>query len=187
MLWFIWRGVKWGGESNRLEVVTRRVKIPIDADYAKNITPDSTRNHIQENIIGYVYPIELDRAAVIDSRLVLGVECKSYAENAMLKRALKDFELALKLYPKRLFCLFHLENALGEDYGEPCKMEYLGSKSTHTLMSHSPGVQLEIITLLSENRTTKKEIHQPQHFKELPLENVIACVRKFQRLLKSFV
>lgn len=104
-----------------------------------------------------------------------------------VKKALKDFELALQLYPKLLFCLFQLENALGGDYGEPCKMEHLGSKSTHTLMSHSPAVQLEIITLLSENRTTKKEIHQPQHFKELPIENVIACVRKFQKLLKPFV
>lgn len=40
MVHLAWR--EMGGESNRLEVVTRRVKIPIDADYAKNITPDST-------------------------------------------------------------------------------------------------------------------------------------------------
>lgn len=175
------------GEVNRLEVITRRVKIPIDADYVKNLTPKSTQNYIEQNREGYIYPIELDRAVMIDEQLVLGIECKSYAENAMLKRALKDFELALKLYPKLLFCLFQLENALGGDYGEPCKMDYLGSKSTYTLMSHSPKVSLEIITLLSGNRTTKKEIHQPEHFKEFPVKNVEFCVRKFQRLLKPFL
>lgn len=75
-----------GGESNRFEVVTRRVKIPIEPDYVKNLTPKSTQNYIEKNKEGYFYPIELDLAGMIDSRLVLGIECKSYAENAMLKR-----------------------------------------------------------------------------------------------------
>lgn len=178
----------WGemGEPERLEIRTQRVEIPINADYVRNLTPQATKAHVEENIEGYIYRVELDRAVLIDERLVLGIECKSYTENAMLKRALKDFELTLQRHPEMLFCLFQLENALGGDYGEPCKTDYLGSESTHTLLSHSP-VRLEIITLLNENRTTQREIHRPAHFKALPLENVEACIRKFQRLLRSFV
>lgn len=178
----------WGemGEPERLEIRTQRVEIPINADYIRNLTPQATKAHVEENIEGYICRVELDRAALIDERLVLGIECKSYTENAMLKRVLKDFELTLQLHPKMLFCVFQLENALGGDYGEPCKTDYLGSESTHTLLSHSP-VRLEIITLLNENRTTQREIHRPAHFKALPLENVEACVKKFQRLLSPFV
>ena len=178
----------WGemGEPERLEIRTQRVEIPINADYVRNLTPQATKAHVEENIEGYIYRVELDRAVSIDERLVLGIECKSYTENAMLKRVLKDFELTLQRHPEMLFCVFQLENALGGDYGEPCKMDYLGSELTHTLLSHSP-VRLEIITLLNGNRTTQREIHQPDHFKALPLENVEACVKKFQRLLSLFV
>ena len=174
------------GALDRLEIRTQRVEIPIHADYVRTLMPQATKAHVEENLEGYIYRVELDRAVLIDERLVLGIECKSYTENAMLKRVLKDFELTLQRHPEMLFCVFQLENALGGDYGEPCKMDYLGSESTHTLLSHSP-VRLEIITLLNGNRTTQREIHSPAHFKALPLENVEACVKKFQRLLKPFV
>lgn len=174
------------GALDRLEIRTQRVEIPINADYVRTLMPQATKAHVEENLEGYIYRVELDRAVLIDERLVLGIECKSYTENAMLKRVLKDFELTLQRHPEMLFCVFQLENALGGDYGEPCKMDYLGSESTHTLLSHSP-VRLEIITLLNGNRTTQREIHCPAHFKALPLENVEACVKKFQRLLSPFV
>lgn len=174
------------GALDRLEIRRQRVEVPINAYYVRTLTPESTKTHVKENIAGYIYRVELDRAVLIDERLVLGIECKSYTENAMLKRVLKDFELTLQRHPEMLFCVFQLENALGGDYGEPCKMDYLGSESTHTLLSHSP-VCLEIITLLNGNRTTQREIHRPAHFKALPLENVEACVKKFQRLLSPFV
>ena len=174
------------GALDRLEIRTQRVEIPIHADYVRTLMPQATKAHVEENLEGYISRVELDRAVLIDERLVLGIECKSYTENAMLKRVLKDFELTLQRHPEMLFCVFQLENALGGDYGEPCKMDYLGSESTHTLLSHSP-VRLEIITLLNGNRTTQREIHRPAHFKALRLENVEACVKKFQRLLKPFV
>lgn len=183
IVWQAWHEI---GELDRLEIRTQRVEVPINADYVRTLTPESTKAHVEENIAGYIYRVELDRAVLIDERLVLCIECKSYTENAMLKRVLKDFELTLQRHPEMLFCVFQLENALGGDYGEPCKMDYLGSESTHTLLSHSP-VRLEIITLLNGNRTTQREIHRPAHFKALRLENVEACVKKFQRLLKPFV
>lgn len=142
------------GALDRLEIRRQRVEVPINADYVRTLTPESTKTHVKENIAGYIYRVELDRAVLIDERLVLGIECKSYTENAMLKRVLKDFELTLQRHPEMLFCVFQLENALGGDYGEPCKMDYLGSESTHTLLSHSP-VRLEIITLLIGRRSAK--------------------------------
>jgi len=106
----------------------------------------------------------------------------------MLKRTLKDFELIAKLlYPNLMFCVFQLENGLGGDYGQASKSEQLGSESTHTLLSHTPAVRLEIITLLDGNRKSNREIHKRKYFKELPIENVAFCVNKFRVLLKPFV
>jgi hypothetical protein len=176
-----------GGEAHRFNIAKRRLNVPIDTDYVRNLTPESTRNYVEQNMEGYFYKVELDKGVEIDNQLVLAVECKAYTENAMLKRVLKDFELASIANPKLLFCLFQLENALGGDYGDPNKSEYLGSESTHTLMSHSPTVSLEIITLLDSNHHPTGLLHKPEHFKELPVENVTTCVSKFRTLLEFFV
>ncbi len=177
-----------GGETDRFDIRKRTRTITIEENYVKNLTLESIRHHIEQNKERYVYKIELDRAVKIDDKLILGIECKSYIENAMLKRTLKDFELIAKLlYPDLLFCVFQLENGLGGDYGEVSKPEQLGSESTHTLLSHTPTVSLEIITLLDSNRKSNREIHKPQHFKELPIENVASCVNKFRVLLEPFV
>ena len=177
-----------GGEANRFDVRKRTDKIAIEEDYVKNLTPESVQNHIEQNKGRYIYKLELDRAVEIDNKLILGIECKSYIENAMLKRALKDFELIAKLlYPKLIFCVFQLENSLGGDYGDANKLVQLGSESTHTLLSHTPEVHLEIITLLDGDRKSNREIHKPQYFKELPIENVEICVNKFRDMLEPFV
>ena len=106
----------------------------------------------------------------------------------MLKRTLKDFEFIVKLlYPELLFCVFQFENSLGGDYGEINKLEQLGSESTHTLLSHTPTVRLEIITLLDGDRKSNREIHKPQYFKKLPVKNVASCVNKFRILLEGFI
>lgn len=177
-----------GGELDRFDIRKRTGEIKIEKDYVENLTPEIVRNHIQENQGRYIYKIELDRAVEIDGTLVLGIECKSYIENAMLKRTLKDFELVVKLlYPKLLFCVFQFENSLGGDYGEASKRVHLGSEPTHTLLSHTPTVRLEIITLLEGNRKSSREIHKPQYFKPLPIKNVESCVSKFKVLLEPFI
>ena len=176
------------GEAYRFDIRRQTGEIAIEENYVKNLASEYVRNHIQQNKDRYIYKIELDRAVEIDDELVLGIECKSYIENAMLKRTLKDFELiAKRLYPELIFCVFQLENSLGGDYGEASKPEQLGSESTHTLLSHTPEVLLEIITLLDGDRKSNREIHKRQYFKELPVDNVEICVNKFQTLLKPFV
>ena len=177
-----------GGEGYRFNIQRRTGEIAIEEDYVKNLTPESVRRHIQRNMGKYIYKVELDRAVEIDQKLILGIECKSYIENAMLKRTLKDFELIAKLlYPELIFCVFQLENSLGGDYGDAGKPEQLGSESTHTLLSHTPDVDLEIITLLDGDRKSNREIHKPQYFKKLPVENVEICVNKFRALLAPFL
>ena len=177
-----------GGEASRFNIQRRTGEIAIDEDYVKNLTPESVRDHVERNKGRYIYKVELDRAVQIDHELILGIECKSYIENAMLKRTLKDFELIAKLlYPKLIFCVFQLENSLGGDYGDAGKLVQLGSESTHTLLSYTPEVRLEIITLLDGDRKSNREIHKPQYFKKLPVENVALCVSKFCALLKPFI
>ncbi|MCY3723555.1 MAG: restriction endonuclease [Candidatus Poribacteria bacterium] len=177
-----------GGEPDRFDIRKRTGEIKIEEDYVENLTPGIVRNHIQENQGRYIYKIEFDRAVEIDKTLVLGIECKSYIENAMLKRTLKDFELiAKRLYPELIFSVFQLENGLGGDYGEINKQEHLGSESTHTLLSHTPAVHLEIITLLEGDRKSSREIHKRQYFKPLPIKNVESCVSKFKVLLEPFI
>ena len=177
-----------GGEASRFNIQRQTGEIAIEEAYIQNLTPETVRNHIERNREKYIYKVELDRAVQIDDELILGIECKSYIENAMLKRTLKDFELIAKLlYPKLLFCVFQLENSLGGDYGDAGKLVQLGSESTHTLLSHTPEVHLEIITLLDGDRKSNREIHKQQYFKELPVENVEVCVNKFRTLLEPFV
>ena len=177
-----------GGELPRFNVKKQSERIVINDNYVKNLPDEYIKLHIQRNKGKYICKVELDRAIEIDGKLVIGIECKSYIENAMLKRTLKDFELIEKLlYPQLIFCVFQFENGLGGDYGEVSKQVQLGSEPTHTLLSHTPTVRLEIITLLDGNRKSNREIHKPQYFKELPVENVVICVGKFREILEPFV
>ena len=91
------------------------------------------------------------------------------------------------IYPKLIFCVFQLENSLGGDYGEVGIVPQLGSGSTHTLLSHTPDVKLEIMTLLDGDRNSARPIHERKHFKKLPIENVEYCVEKFKELLNPFI
>ena len=180
-----WREID--GEVNRFNIKKRRVPVPINENYVKNLIPESTRNYVEQNVDEYIFRLELDRVVEIENRLVLAIECKAFTENTMLRRTLRDFELALIANPGLRFCLFQLENALGGDYGDPNKSEYLGSRSTHTLMSHSPTIGLEIITLLDSGYVRAGRIHHPEYFKELPVKNVATCVSKFRALLEPFL
>ena len=177
-----------GGVANRLNIEKQTEPIAIEENYVKNLKYEYLRHHIRLNKNKYIYKVEFDRAVEIDNNLVLAIECKAFTDNTMFKRSLKEFELIVKLcYPKLLFCIFQLENGLGGDYGNASNPKQLGSGSTHTLLSHTPEVSLEIITLLDGNGSSSKPIHNPKFFKELPVENVAVCVSKFRSLLEPFV
>lgn len=177
-----------GGEENRLNIEKRPEPIAIEENYVKNLKHEYLQHHIELNKDLYIYDVEFDRAVEIDNNFVLGIECKAYMDQTMFKRSLKEFELIAKLrYPELLFCIFQLENGLGGDYGEASNPMQLGSTSTHTLLSHTSIASLEIITLLDGRRDSRKPIHEPRFFKELPEKNVAVCVSKFRVLLEPFV
>jgi uncharacterized protein YeeX (DUF496 family) len=83
-----------GGEEERLNIDSKKHKIPINISYVKNkIKDNEIKKHILANINDYCYGLSVDKQVYIDGKFVLGIECKAYTENAMIKRILVDFYL----------------------------------------------------------------------------------------------
>ncbi len=147
-----------GVSEQRIEINSKKVRIYARENYlprgASPTTPVSTPPRRV-----FFYNAGVDRHIWIDGRLVCGIECKAYTENAMLKRILVDFQLLQTVHPRIVPMLFQLESMLGGDFhcGEwPCA----GSPSTHTLLSHFPDVSLHIVTLLKGERSVKLPLHR---------------------------
>lgn len=98
--------------------------------------------------------------------MVMGIECKAYTENAMLKRILVDFTLLKTMVPECNCVLLQLESQLTGDYSSPNKTIIYGSHSTHTLLSYFD-IDLNILTLLEGERKVDKPIHKSNYFKIL--------------------
>lgn len=177
-----WRD-ELGKDETKLEINSKKIAIHIRPEYISSVQDKSVREYIQKNIGAYKYGLSVDKHVFIDRRLVMAVECKAYAENAMLKRILVDFML-LKTKYKHMSCyLFQLESQLGGDYAD-ARSSPKGSKPTHTLMSYFPTVELEVVTLLKGERKVDKPIHKPEHFKELEKEQLGIAVEK---IVQGFV
>ena len=164
----------------------RRYGIPIQPEYIETVPPEVNR-HILENEDEYFYDAQVDVHMYIRKEFVMSVECKSYSENAMLKRILVDFRLLKSLYPDIVCCLLQLENMLGGDYSQPLASPQLGSPRSHVLMSHFPEVSLNVMTLLERDRKIKEPIHDPAYFKELKPESLDHAINRFSQLLTPFV
>lgn len=174
------------GKNERLSLDKRSIKIPLNQKYLKRIKCKEIVNYIKSNISDYYYTLKTDVHVYIDDKFVLGVECKAYTENAMLKRILVDFTLFKNLYKNLKCILLQLESQLTGDYSNPSKKIIYGSPSSHTLMSYFD-IDLNIITLLDGERKVDEPIHKPDFYKELKKENVINAVNIFKDLLKEFV
>lgn len=175
-----------GGEPGRLTIDdTRTYHVPIDREYVAGL-PEDIRDYINEHIDGYTYPTRVDRHVYIDQAFVMGIECKTYAENAMLKRILIDFRLLKSIHPDLTCCLLQLESMLGGDYSDPLAETHYGSTSSRTLMSFFPEVDLNVMTLLEGERAVDRPIHQPDHFKELRPDLLDIVVKQFSDLLTPF-
>ena len=125
----------WQGCPTRLSFGdVKTYSVPILPEYVA-ILPEDVRIYINSRINEYAYPAQVDRHVFVDGKFVMGVECKSYTENAMLKRALIDFRLLKSLHSDLICCLLQLESMLGGDYSQPNAERTYGSSSSHTLMS----------------------------------------------------
>ena len=180
-----WR--ECGGEPGGLsfgDVKTYRV--PVQSVYVDQL-PEDVRAQVNARKNQYFYRAKVDRHVFVDGVFVIGIECKSYTENAMLKRILVDFRLLKSLHPGLVCCLFQLESMLGGDYSDPLAIHQIGSPGSHTLMSYFPEVELNIITLLEGERNIKQPIHQSDYFKELTSESLDLAIKRFSDFLMPFV
>jgi len=155
-----------GGKKERLSIDSKKHKIPIQKDYVMSIEDVEIKKYILSNISEYFFRLSVDKQVCIDKRLVIGIECKAYTENAMIKRILVDFTLLKTIFPNISCYLFQLESQLGGDYSDIKEITY-GSKPTHTLMSYFPNLKLNIFTFLEGERKIDAPIHKEIHFKPL--------------------
>ena len=155
-----------GGDPDLLEINSKKIPIRIRDEYIDRITEREIRNHIRENIDDYVYKLSVDKHLFINGNFAIGIECKAYTENAMIKRILIDFYLLKTQYPDLSCYLFQLESQLGGDYSTLEKPVY-GSRPTHTIQSYF-SCDLRVITLLEGERDIDRPIHR--HFKPLNIE-----------------
>ena len=160
-----------GGKSSRISVNSKKQHIPIQKDYVMQIEDNEIKQYILSNISDYYYGLSIDKQVLIDDKFVIGIECKAYTENAMIKRILVDFSLLKTVFPDISCYLFQLESQLGGDYRDLNEITF-GSKPTHTLMSYFPEVKLNIFTFLKGERKIDRPIHKSDYFKPLEKEQV---------------
>ena len=171
-------------DETRLEINSNKIPVPIQESYIKNFPDEEVKKYIKEHKNNYYYGLSVDKHVFIDDIFVMGIECKAYTENAMLKRILTDFHLLKTLYPNISCHLFQLESQLGGDYSDLPDTVY-GSKSTHTIMSYFDDVDLHITTLLKGERDIKNPIHKK--FKPLEKKILKKAVEFIKTSLISYV
>jgi hypothetical protein len=175
-----------GGNPKRLSFLRESIRIPLKPDYLKRVRPQEVVDYIKAHIEQYFYGHKTDVHVGIDGQFVMGIECKAYTENAMLKRILVDFSLLKQVAPKLKCVLLQLESQLTGDYSQPLKPVIYGSASTHTLLSYFD-VDLNIITLLEGERKVDEPIHKQEYFKEMSEPALRKAVNTLKELLAEYV
>ena len=175
-----------GGSPQRLSFEKKSYKIPIVRSYIERIKHKEVRDYIYSHIDDYYYSIKTDIHVSIDNKMIMGIECKAYTENAMLKRILVDFTLLKSVIPNIHCVLIQLESQLTGDYSEPLKKISYGSPSTHTLMSYFD-VDLVIITLLEGERRVDAPIHILDHYKELKIDVLKSGISILSSILSNYL
>lgn len=173
-----------GGDMSRFSTDKETIKIPIKKDYINTIKNPDVKKFIKQNISKYCYDFKTDVHISVDKKFIMGIECKAYTENAMMKRIMVDFTFLKQVFPKAKCVLLQLESQLGGDYSDFKKEITYGSYSTHTIMSYFD-VDLNIITLLEGERKVDKPIHKKDCFKELQKAFLIKAVEILKQLLKD--
>jgi len=164
-----------GGDESRLSINKRKHRVPIQEDYVMKIKNKEIREYIIRKTPDYCFGVSVDKQVFIDDKFVIGIECKAYTENAMIKRILVDFSLLKRIFPNIGCYLFQLESQLGGDYKDLKEITF-GSEPTHTLMSYFPEVNLKIHTFLEGERKVNKPIHNPEFFKPLGKKQIEKAV-----------
>lgn len=171
-----------GGNPGRLSFERMAVPVSLKPTYLAKLTNPTVIQHIRDHQAEYTYDLRTDVHVWIDGRFVIGIECKAYAENAMLKRILVDFTILRTAHPNLKCVLLQLESQLTGDYGQLANPVTLGSRPTHTLLSLFD-VDLSIITLLEGERRVDRPIHEKKYYKPLEEVNLQRAVETLKGLL----
>lgn len=178
-----------GGEANRVDTVKETFRIPMkDAvSYVRRLQHSEVREYILQHQHEFHYTAKSDVHVRIDGKFSVGIECKAYTENAMLKRILVDFTLLKSVCPSLSCVLFQLESQLGGDYSSANQLVQYGSKPSHTLMSYFGDIDLQIVTLLEGERRVDRPIHKTQFFKPLTDDALNAVLERFSEILRPYL
>ncbi len=174
-----------GGDVDKLKFDNKKYKLEIEQSYLDKLEPE-LKKYIEGKKDKYFYGIKVDTHVRIDGRFIMGIECKSYTENAMLKRIMVDFTFLKKAEQNLICVLLQLESMLGGDY-EKARKSVIGSPQSHSIMAQFSNIDLHILTLLEGPRKVKEQIFEKDHFKTLKRKNVEYAVQKIQSLLTQFV
>ena len=161
-----------------------KVELKIQDEYVKTLAKE-IQIDIKENLDNYKYKLNIDVPVFYKNNLFVAIECKAYAENAMLKRVLFDAEIVRRNYPNIKHVLFQLENQMGGDYSDINKSLHFGSGPSRALMSFFPKVTLHVITLLEGERNIDKPIHKKEYYKSLTKEAVERAVDTMKSIIKD--
>lgn len=175
-----------GGAASRLSFERKQIIVPVQRAYIAKISDKEIRAYINKHIRNYSYKFKTDVHVNIDNALAVGIECKAYTENAMIKRIAVDFMFLRQAHPNANTVLFQLESQLGGDYSAIKKQKHYGSYSTHTILSYFD-IDLNIITLLEGDRKVDEPIHKEKFYKKLAPSSLIRAIKVFENLLKKFV
>lgn len=176
--------------SQRLSRITmNKQKMPVSISdkfcFISKIDNPEVKNYLLKHKNEQIYKFGTDVQVFVDNKLVLPIECKAYAENAMMKRILFDAELMKETAGCETYYLFQLESQLGGDYSQLNDITY-GSPATNALLSHVD-VKIEIITLLKGERNIEKPIHKPEYFKPLTIKQLKRAVVIFASGLEKYI
>lgn len=174
-----------GGKREKIECLHKKVEIPLKRNYLDRIKVPEIKQWIMDNYADFTFPAQVDVEVWVNQELVIGIECKSYTENSMLKRILFDFALLKSQYENMKCGLIQFESSLGGDYSDIDKNITMGSRSTHTLLSFSD-IDLEIMTLIKGERNSNQPIHKQEYFKPLTEKHTKAVVERIKKMLSEF-
>ena len=172
-----------GGNPESIEINSKKIPIPIKNEYIDRISEPEVAEYIRLNVDDYVYKLSVDKHVFINEEFVVGIECKAFAENAMIKRILIDFDFLKTQHPDLSCYLFQFESQLGGDYSSLTTPAY-GSHPTHTIQSYF-SCDLKIVTLLEGERQIDRPIHT--HFKPLKIEDLKNAVDLLAKDIERFV
>ena len=169
--------VELGKDAKRLAINSNKIRIPIKPEYVRAIRDREIKDYILSNIQRYHYGLYVDKHVFIDGKMILGIECKAYTKNDLMKQILVDFDLLKTQMPNLLCYLFQLEGNPGGN----------NTASATALMSYFPNVDLNVITLFNSAKIKPADEYKfPKALTVEKLEKMLAVlVSAFQQARRN--